>query len=153
MIRSLVALAVIAALAFSAAGCSRSAAVQVRGIAPLHVNDAGESTPVKLRLYQLKRGDKFAAATVDEVWTNAAAALGDELVGDPTEVSILPGKAGDKPTVVELGKLPQGVSAIGILGLFRKPGAQDQRKTVVDLDEVGDTVVELTGYSVKLVAK
>jgi len=145
------ALVVIACLAFLAVGCSRSAAVKVRGVAPLHVNDAGESTPVKLRIYQLKRGDKFAAATVDEVWTNAAGALGDELVGDPTEVSVLPGNTGDKPIVVDLGKLPQGVSAIGVLGLFRKPDAQDQRKAVVPVEEVGGTVVELTGYSVRLV--
>lgn len=136
-----------------ATGCSRSATVQMRGVAPLHVNDAGESTPVKVRIYQLTRGDRFAAATVEQLWTDAAATLGDELAGDPVEVSVLPGNAGAEPMRVDLAKLPQGVSAIGVLGLFRRPDAQDQRKLVVPVEDAGANVIELTGYGVRAVPR
>jgi type VI secretion system VasD/TssJ family lipoprotein len=135
------------------AGCARSAQVPLRGVKPLHVNEAGESTPVNVRIYQLKRSERFAAASVEEVWTDAAKVLGDDLVGDPTVVAVLPGTADAAPSVIDLGTVAQGVEAVGVLGLFRKPGVQDQRKLVVTLDELSDTVVECSGYGLRTVAR
>ncbi|MDA3960408.1 MAG: type VI secretion system lipoprotein TssJ [Planctomycetota bacterium] len=135
------------------AGCSRSATVQVRGLAPLHVNDANESTPVNLRLYQLKRSDAFTAASVEDLWTKDREVLGEELVGDPVTIAVLPGNDRDLPTPVELGTLAPGVMVIGVLGLFRKAGAEDRRKILLTLDEVDDSVVEAAGYSLRVIAR
>ena len=134
-------------------GCGRSGSVALRGVKPLHVNEAGESTPVTVRIYLLKRSERFAAATVEQIWTDAEGVLGDELAADPTVVAVLPAEAAAAATVVDLGKLPHGVSAVGFLGLFRKPGVQDQRKLVVPVEDLGDTVVECAGYALRAVAR
>ena len=46
-------------------GCSSSATLQMRGVAPLNLNDAGESTPVDVRIYQLKNDAAFKRATFE----------------------------------------------------------------------------------------
>ena len=66
------------ALAVALAACgTRSGSLAVRGLAPLHVNDAGESTPVQVRVFQLKKADRFQAASVEALWRDHRAVLGD----------------------------------------------------------------------------
>ena len=48
-------------------GCGALTA-RVRGVVPLNPNEYGESTPVDLRFYQLRRAERFRAASVDQLW-------------------------------------------------------------------------------------
>jgi len=132
------------------AGCARTGSVQVRGVTPLHVNKAGESTPVNVRIYQLKRGDRFTAASFDSLWTDDRTTLGEDLHGEPLTITVYPGSADEEPRVHDLGELGQGVEAIGVMALYRQAGPEDQRTALVPVDQLDDTVLVFSQYSVRL---
>src|SRR3569833_2142512 len=78
------------------AGCGQASA-RVRGVAPLNLNDNNESTPVKVRFYQLASSDRFQAATFESLWLNDKEPLGADRLADPVVVTVLPGSANDHP--------------------------------------------------------
>jgi type VI secretion system VasD/TssJ family lipoprotein len=51
------------------AACGGPSYVRVRGVSPLNVNDSNESTPVDVRLYQLKDDGRFTRARVEELFS------------------------------------------------------------------------------------
>src|SRR3954463_10442884 len=89
----------LAGLAIALSGCGVLTA-HVRGLAPLNPNDYGESTPVDVRFYQLRRAERFRAASVEQLWTAADAALTTDRVCDPVVATVFPGAPGDEPTAV-----------------------------------------------------
>jgi type VI secretion system VasD/TssJ family lipoprotein len=131
-------------------GCGSTLTLQVRGIAPLNLTDADESTPVDARIYQLKNDAKFRNAVVDQLWTKDKATLGEDYLTDPKVVTILPGGVHDKPVQIVIGDLAVGTRFIGILALYHRSDAADKRVLVVDVNDLDGKVIEFTRYSVAL---
>ncbi len=131
-------------------GCSRTATLQVRGTAPLNLNEAGESTPVDVRIYQLKSDVNFRKAAFEKLWTKDKEALGEDLLAGPKTVSVLPGGAGEPAAKVELGELVSGTNFIGVMAMYGKTDAKDNRTLVVAVDDAEKYVIEFTRYSVGL---
>ena len=80
--------------------CSPLRSVRVKGVPPLNVNDSGVSTPVKVRIYQLKDDANFRNARFEELYDDHKKALGGDIL-DFKEVDIEPGDDRD----IELGKI------------------------------------------------
>lgn len=132
------------------AGCSRTATLQLRGMAPLNLNETGESTPVDVRIYQLKSDARFRKAAFEKLWTKDEEALGDERLAPAKTVSVLPGGATEPAAKVELGELATGTNFIGIMAMYGKADAKDNRTLVIAVDDAEKYVIEFTGYAVAL---
>lgn len=139
------ALALLAAIAITLGGCG-SATVQMRGIAPMNVNDTDESTPVDVRLFALNADAKFLGAGFETLWSDAPGVLGGDLVGKPVQAAVYPGAAGDAPVSVSVPT--GGAGWIGIMALYRKSDGLP-RTLAVRVDEADDCVLELTGYGMR----
>ena len=131
------------------AGCSSPTRAQVRGIAPLNVNDTNESTPVDVRFYQLAATERFEKAPFEALWLDAAKELDDELLTKPLVVSILPCSATSEPQAVELGTLKDTTRFIGIMALYRR-GDGRPRILIVPRERIDGALIELTGYTIRL---
>jgi type VI secretion system VasD/TssJ family lipoprotein len=135
-------------LAVLLAGCSARTA-QIRGIAPLNQNDAGESTPVDVRFYSLRGDQQFQRAAFESLWVDASKVLGSDLVGQPVVTTVFPGAAGDAARSIDLGPDSAHASHIGVMALFRQ-GDGSKRTLVVPADRVGSVVIECVGRGVRL---
>jgi type VI secretion system VasD/TssJ family lipoprotein len=131
-------------------GCGQTATLRLRGVAPLNRNDAGESTPVDVRIYQLRGDERFRKAAFEKLWTEDEKALGDDRLAAPRVVSILPGGANDQPLTVELGDLAANTRYLGLMALFGKADAKDNRTLVLTVDEANRETIVLNGYSIRL---
>jgi len=133
-------------------GCSgpRQVNLPVRGVAPLNPNDAQESTPVDVRVWPLAAPDRFRSATVDQLWTDAKGVLGSDLLGEFRVFTVFPGGSGD-PVVEQRIEVPGSTAFLGVLAMCQRSDAQDQRATVVAIDEAEKLGLILTGFSVQLV--
>ncbi|MBA3697951.1 MAG: type VI secretion system lipoprotein TssJ [Planctomycetes bacterium] len=148
--RSLHTCAAFLALVILLTGCSRTATLQVRGVAPLNLNDAGESTPVDVRIYQLKDDGAFKRATFEKLWTEDEKVLGQDRLAAPRVESIIPGNATDQPKRIALGELEVGTRFIGIMALYAKTDARDARILVLPINDAEDPVIEFSGYGISL---
>lgn len=142
---SIIGLALLAMLVLSA-GCSSNARVQLRGIAPLNVNDTDESTPVDVRFFALSSDAKFLGAGFETLWTDAAGALGSDLIGKPVQAAVYPGGPQDDP--VDVAVPTGGAGWIGIMALYRRSDGLP-RTLAVRAEECDDRVLELTGYGMR----
>lgn len=131
-------------------GCSRTATLQMRGVAPLNLNDAGESTPVDVRIYQLKDDGAFKRATFEKLWTEDEKVLGQDRLAAPRVESIVPGSPTDQPRRVALGELEVGTRFIGIMALYAKADARDARILVLPVDDAEEPVIEFSGYGISI---
>jgi type VI secretion system protein VasD len=132
------------------AGCSRTATLQVRGLAPLNLNDTGESTPVDVRIYQLKDDAAFKRATFEKLWTEDEKVLGQDRLAPPRVESVVPGNPTDQPKRIALGELEVGTRFIGIMALYAKTDARDARTMVLKVDEAEKPIIEFSGYGISL---
>jgi type VI secretion system VasD/TssJ family lipoprotein len=128
------------------AGCGAPSPLSVRAIAPVNLNEEGESLPVRLRLYELKDRSRFMAASFNDLWLDDRKALGPDRLADPRQVVVPPGKPGDDPRRYNLISVAEGTRFIGVMALYPKSGEQDERRAVIALDELDDRVIELTGF-------
>lgn len=142
---------VVALCALLLAGCSDSRDVRMRvvGVKPLNLNEAQESTPVNVRIFALKTDAKFRAATVDQLWTDAKAVLGEDLAGDPAVITVFPGEAADEPVVHQI-TVKKSANHIGVLAMYQRSDAQDLRTAVVPVKALGETTFLFTGFAVRL---
>lgn len=133
------------------AGCSdsRTVSVQVRGVEPLNVNPAGESTTVNLRVFALRDDDRFRAATANQLWTEHDKTLADELVDKPANITVFPGGAKDAPVEHEL-KIKNTAQYLGFLAMCNSADATDQRTLVLPLKDLKRGIITLNGYSVQV---
>lgn len=133
------------------AGCGgpRSVSIPVRGLAPLNPNEAQESTPVDVRIWPLAGADRFKAATVDQLWTDAKTTLGPDLLGEARAFTVFPGAPGDPP-VEQTVEMPDSTRFVGVLAMYQRSDAQDQRAVVLPIDDVEDHGLVLTGFAVRL---
>ena len=143
------ALPLICAMLVAGCGGPRSLTVPVRGVAPLNPNDAQESTPVDVRVWPLAGADRFKAATVDQLWTDAKAVLGADLLGEAKVFTVFPGAATD-PMVEQRMEVPEATKFVGVLAMYQHSDAQDQRATVVSIADIEDHGLILTGFAVRL---
>ncbi len=127
--------------------CSPLRSVRVKGVPPLNVNDSGVSTPVKVRIYQLKDDANFRNARFEELYDDHKKALGGDIL-DFKEVDIEPGDDRD----IELGKIETHTRFIALLGLFNGTGRGDWRQ-IVKKENAGDYVYRVTGYQIDLQSK
>lgn len=131
-------------------GCTRSTTLQMRGVAPLNLNDAGESTPVDVRIFQLKDDGAFKRATFEKLWTDDKAVLGQDSLAPYRVVSIVPGNPTDQPKQITIAELETGTRFIGVMALYAKADARDARVLVLPVDEADEPVIEFSGYGISL---
>jgi type VI secretion system VasD/TssJ family lipoprotein len=128
-------------------GCGGPSQVGILGSHQLNVNELGESTPVKVRIYKLRDSQKFMQCSFEELWTDDKKALGEDRVEDPINLTVIPG--GQQQTV-DLGEPGGDVRYFGIMALIsKKPeGEADGRRAVVSKDKANSTTFELSGYRI-----
>ncbi len=143
------ALTLTSAMLLAGCGGPRSLTVPMLGVAPLNPNEAKESTPVDVRIWPLAGADRFKAATVDQLWTDAKTVLGADLLADAKIFTVFPGAASD-PMVEQRLDVPSNTQFIGVLAMYQFSDAQDQRATVVPIDDIEDHGLILTGFAVRL---
>lgn len=122
----------------------------VRAVAPVNLNDEGESLPVRLRLYELKDRSRFLAASFNDLWLDDRKALGPDRLADPRHVVIQPGKPDAEPQRYDLISVAEGTRFIGVMALYPRSGDPDERRAVIALDDLSDYVIELSGYQLTL---
>jgi type VI secretion system VasD/TssJ family lipoprotein len=127
--------------------CGGPTSIYVKGIKPLNENDQKESTPVDIRIYQLKDDARFKQAPIENLWTKGKEALGEDWVTEKS-VTVFPGVAEDRPREIALGNLDTATRFVGILALFPKEDEKATRKVVVPSREAGSGVFELRGYHI-----
>lgn len=126
-------------------GCT-SHLVRLRGVDPLNVNAAGESTPVDVRIYPLRTLDRFQSIPFESLWTDGERLLASDLTGAPTVVTVTPAAAGDPPQrVVITVEAPW----YGVLALVRK-GDGSPRTAVIAAKDLGAVTVEVRGYGLRI---
>ncbi len=130
------------------AGCTGPLKLQVRGIKPLNENERKESTPVDVRIYQLRDNARFDRATFNNLWTKAKEELAEDLISEKT-VTVFPGAAEDAPREVDLGILDTATRFIGIMALYPREEEGNPRKIAVPVAEADDAIWEFTGYHLR----
>ena len=133
------------------AGCfgSSRASLTLTGRAPLNLNDSGESTAVKVRIYPLKADRKFRSTTVESLWTDDLTVLKDDLAGARVEITVRPTSANEAPATAEVA-YDGDAKYIAVLALCSKADARDQRALVLPVDEANGAKLVLSGYAVAL---
>jgi type VI secretion system VasD/TssJ family lipoprotein len=140
-------IAVLAAVVAALAACGGPSKVYLQGVKPLNENDRKESTPVDVRLYQLKDDSKFNQATIEKLWTDDKTVLGDDLVAVKV-VTVFPGSAEEREKEVELGELPASVRFVGVFALYPKEDGKGPRKVTLAADRAGKSVLVFSGYHI-----
>lgn len=132
-------------------GCSstREVDLEVRGVTPMNLNVDQESTPVSVRVFPLASDGKFRAATVDQLWTDHAKTLAEDLLGEPTVITVFPGSADDRP-VDHTVTVSSSARFIGLLAMYQKADAQDRRTLILPIDEADDKPILFTGFAVSV---
>jgi type VI secretion system VasD/TssJ family lipoprotein len=131
------------------AACGGPSYVRVRGVSPLNVNDSNESTPVDVRLYQLKDDGRFTRARVEELWTKDKEVLAEDLITQK-KITVFPGREDEAPKDIEIGELPADCRFIGVLALFSKADDKGPRHLVIPAKEAKGRVLRFNGSNVKL---
>ncbi len=139
----------LAVLSFVLVACG-AARAQVRGIAPVNVNDSNESAPVNVRFYQLADDERFQRSTFESLWLDDAKALGKDLLAKPVVATVFPGSRDDEPMRVQLGKLKRATAFIGVMALYRKADPTEPRILIVPAARISDGVIVLSGYGVAI---
>jgi type VI secretion system VasD/TssJ family lipoprotein len=137
-------------LALSSTGCGGPSPMSVRAVAPVNLNEQGESLPVRLRIYELKDRSSFLAASFNDLWLDDRKALGPDRLADPRTVVVQPGRPDEDALRYDLIEVASGTRFIGVMALYPRSGEQDERRAVIALDELGDHVIELSGYQLML---
>ena len=140
-------MAVLAAAVAALAACGGPAKIVARGVKPLNENERKESTPVDVRIYQLKDDSKFNQAAIDKLWTDDKTVLGDDLVAMKV-VTVFPGSGEEGDKEFELGELPAAVRFVGVFALFPKEDDKGPRKLCLPADRAGKSVLVFTGYHI-----
>jgi len=129
------------------AACGGPSSLYYRGVKPMNENERKESNSVDVRIYQLKDDARFNQATIEKLWTDDKAALGEDLIA-MKPATVYAGSADDKERSVELGELPDAVRFVGVLALYPKEDDKGPRKMLLAKSELG-TVLRFTGYHIQ----
>ncbi|MDH4079509.1 MAG: type VI secretion system lipoprotein TssJ [Nitrospira sp.] len=108
-------------------GCSSETKkwrVQMVPTDKINLNDAGDSQPVLVRVYQLKERERFQQATFKALWKGDKEVLEDDLL-DRKELMVHPEKKAD--LYIDLD-VKHGAAYIGVMALFRQPDVEGWRQ-------------------------
>ncbi|GEM_PF-2082817 len=127
-----------------------SPVIYVRGLAPLNLNEEGQSTPVDIRIYQL--GDKrtFLETAFEDLWVKDEEILAEDMLAPPKVATVLPRGAEDPPHRIPLGSLAKGTAYVGIMALFSRSETGRRRRLVLKEGDADGAVIELQGFGVEL---
>lgn len=116
--------------------------------APLNPNEDDESTPVDVRIYQLRDEHAFNRATFEDIWTDPSGALGGSVIGEARTLTL---SVDEGPNIrIEPIEPDDDANFIGIFALFSgKADGPDHRKVCVSLDEAEDIVFVVSGYGIE----
>jgi type VI secretion system VasD/TssJ family lipoprotein len=129
-------------------GCGPSS-VSVRALAPVNIDAAGASMPVKVRIYVLRDDARFRAAQFSDLWVRDREVLGDDRLLDPKVVVVAPGMAPCAPVMkVELGEFPKGARFLGIMALIQHADVPDRRRAVLEVSDVDSLIVDVLDAAV-----
>ena len=119
---------------------------------PMNMNEEGESTPVDIRIFGLAEDSKFASARWEDLWNKGeyAAMFGQDLIGEPTDQTVFPGKSDDDAVLIDLGEMKPEVRFIGVLAMFAGGSDTDKRHIVIPRHSVKGYVIELNEYKIIL---
>lgn len=95
-----------------------------RADSKINPDDSGRSSPLVVRVYELSSVDSFRDASFFELYDDAEATLGDDLLGS-AEVIIRPGRE----FIHEL-RLQKATTHLGIIGAFRDIENADWKLTL-----------------------
>lgn len=141
-------LLLLAATIAALAACGGPSRIYVKGVKPMNENDRRESTPVDVRIYQLKDDSRFNQATIDKLWTDDKTVLGDDLLPGVKVVTVFPGSADDQEKEIVLGELPAAVRFVGVMALFPKEDDKGPRKLVLPAAEAAKSILVFSGYHI-----
>lgn len=99
-------------------GCGLPESTWIRREPVVARNDAGESVSIALRLYQLDSWESFREAAFDDLWTDPAGVLGDQLQAEPTVFTVRPNALPADQIEIEPFALPEWESDTRYLGLL-----------------------------------
>lgn len=117
--------------------------VAVRALAPVNTDAAGDSMPVKVRIYALRDDARFRAAPFDDLWVRDREVLGDDRLLDPKVVVVAPALAPCAPVRFALGELPKETRFLGVMALIRQADAPDRRRAVLAVSDADDLVIDV----------
>jgi type VI secretion system VasD/TssJ family lipoprotein len=116
----------------------------------MNLNEAGESTPVNVRIYPLKDDKRFLESEFEDLWIRDKDVLQDSWIAAPSVATILPGDEKDAPQEVDLGRLPSEVKYVGVMALYGKKWPGQKPRRIVHVQNLGSGVFELRGYGISL---
>jgi type VI secretion system VasD/TssJ family lipoprotein len=143
---------VLAASLLFLSACGGPTIVHVVAERPVNVvvtNERSESTPVSIRIYQLRDDAKFRQAAVDDLWRDSKKVLGDDLVGSEKPHTALPRDKGTTPDAVDLGVADPATKFVGFLALFPEDDEKKARKEIVPAGEATGYTFVLTGMHIE----
>ncbi len=100
---------------------ARSLKMTVIGSDKLNPDDRGRSSPVQIKIYQLKSTARLENSSFDSMWKNDQQTLGEDLLG-VTERTIFP----TQETPLEI-KRKDPNSQLAVMAIFRKPSGLSWR--------------------------
>ncbi|TVR47929.1 MAG: type VI secretion system lipoprotein TssJ [Planctomycetota bacterium] len=119
----------------------------------MHVNAQNESTPVDVRVYQLKIAEPFINAAFEDLWLDDSKALAGSQVGETRVVTIYPAVEDASPQRLDAGRLLSDTNYIGIMALFRRAGNPDQRRLLLTRKQARSRPeIHFHGFAVSLQA-
>jgi type VI secretion system VasD/TssJ family lipoprotein len=127
--------------------------VEVRALPPVNTNVAGESLPVKVRIYALRDDARFRSAPFADLWTKDHDVLGDDRLQDPKVVVVAPTGLQTDPQVVELSELPKEARFLGVIALIQHADQPDRRRVLIARNDIGSQVIDILDSSIVLHAK
>jgi len=132
-------------------GCGSVKSIYIKGVDPMNLNFQGESTPVDVRIYQLRDDKRFNMAQFEDLWTKDEKVLGDDKLSDPTVTTLYPGNKNDSPRKIDLGNLKTETRYLGILALYLGKGKDDhKRHMAISLKDAGKGVFTFTDYKIQI---
>ena len=141
--------------------CAFNITVHYRGVAPLNLNEEGESLPVKLRIYQFldeTTAKLFVTEPFDAVWTDDKGTLGDGLLMMKETDAVIPQGANDPFVTVQLLEEKEETDKrcryVGIMALIGTANDENKpRRDYKPVSEVGNYIFNITGYWIEVVKK
>lgn len=136
------------------AGCTTtSVTLKLEAIEPVNkANAESDSRVVEVRVFELKDRAKFEQSSTEDIWDNAEATLGGDLLSVRNADPVYPQKASDKDggTTVVIDPINADTKFIGVLALITESDDKGKRHIAVALGDAESVVFRITGYHVEL---
>ena len=126
-------------------GCATDQEMILEPAADLNPNNTGQATTLEIRVYKLKRKDKFNGADFKKLWEDEKAALEDDMV-EREQLTLFPGKP-----VTHVVHMQEDTNFVGVMGCFNKE--EEGWRVVVEKDKVADWKYQFSGYRITLAKK